>query len=299
MSNAAGNGCCLKSQNVCASGTYLTGTCPDGYTEGQGGYTNSCGYACHPCEKCTDTCGTGYAHGGQCPSGYAQETYSPYSVCNKPCYKCTCSYQYDIAHYPNAKSGSRTCKRDGVTYYEEVCSGQQAPRSPCNGDNDKYWSDVCYSYNGMFYPYGTCKVKPTVKMSVDFVAHNYLGNNTNFTVTLTASVDGKSASVSANGSRVASGTANNQEVNISKVIPGNYSIYHPTVSVSTSGSTSYSAVSCSLTYAIVGGKCYSLSSMYGCSSIQDFINAPATLSITSDSSNVVLRFKVECENHYN
>ena len=59
-----------------------------------------------------------------------------------------CTYLYDTASYPNAKSGSKTCKRNGVTYYEEICGGVR--KSECSGS----FTHQCYSYNGNSY--GLC-----------------------------------------------------------------------------------------------------------------------------------------------
>ena len=80
---------------------------------------------------------------------------------------CACTYKYDTKNYPNVKSGSSSCKRNGVTYYSALCGGVSKNEANCSGGT--VFTHQCYSYNGISY--GVCGSGNTISVTAQTYAY--------------------------------------------------------------------------------------------------------------------------------
>ena len=151
------NGCCIPGDckdGYCKNSGYCHKYCGEEYKFKSGiNYANAVGVdissgKCNGPKEGDSTCNfqqTWYKK-LKCKDGYA------FDEAKGECVS-TCTYKYDIAHYPNVKQTdlNDSCVRDGVTYYRDICDG--VAESTCTGSQECF-SVTCRAYNGNAY--GTC-----------------------------------------------------------------------------------------------------------------------------------------------
>ena len=260
--NDLGTGCeCNESANVCSGGTYLD--CEAiGMDINSQAYPNACGNWCYTCKA-------------------------------KPC-----SYQYRQGVDP-VKSGSASCVRDGVTYYEEICTGTTV-RTPCNGDSTKYYANVsCYTYNGIPYYSGACSDMPTITVQAYYPSSSYanlvaitIGNEVR--VFKTASTTGTMVlGTSLTGSWTNAGLSLNED--LGHLLPGTYYVYvGDTWWDASMASTAPYGFSCGIGAIVIDGQCYTNtpglgeyvgSCRSGTLALPDLATNPLRINVTASSTN--------------
>lgn len=101
------------------------------------------------CEQLPDCAALGFSTADDATCASDGYLYCPFDTSYKKCVKINdCTYQYSGTD--PIKVGSDSCKRDGETFYEEICTGQLA--SEC-GEDYKFEAN-CTTYSGKIY--GQC-----------------------------------------------------------------------------------------------------------------------------------------------
>ncbi|MBQ7304169.1 MAG: hypothetical protein IJW75_04560 [Alphaproteobacteria bacterium] len=144
--------------NYCKSGSECKYVCSAEYKfDYQNLPANAKGTSGSPCsglkyqsgKNCTDTYYSTWFKTLLCKDGYT------FDATKGECVS-TCTYKYDIAHYPNVKRTdlNDSCVRDGVTYYRDICDGVKFDSCSSN----QCFNETCKAYNGNGY--GTCTAAP-------------------------------------------------------------------------------------------------------------------------------------------